>query len=241
VEESIPRLFEKAKAVRFDSDSVSGRKKAYLILSEFAQREYNLLLGTQMVTKGLDLPGVTLVGVLSADLMLDFPDFRASERTFAQLLQVAGRSGRADKSGDVLIQTYYPESDVITDAARQDYQSFYDHEIHSRHAHGYPPFSRLVNFILSSKDEKKLETTALTFRDRLLEKLKASAVKADLLGPAPCPMYYLRGQYRRHLFAKTRQVVKLVRLLTDWESHESRFKLPAAVKIVVDVDPDDMM
>ncbi len=241
VEESIPRLFEHAKAVRFDSDSASGRKMAYQILSEFAEREYNLLLGTQMVTKGLDLPGVTLVGVLSADLMLDFPDFRASERTFAQLLQVAGRSGRADKPGDVLIQPYYPESDVITDAARQDYQSFYDHEVQSRQTLGFPPFSRLVNFILASNNEKKLETTALAFRDHLLEKLKEGAVKANLLGPAPCPMYYLRGQYRRHLFAKTRQVVKLVHLLTEWESQESRFKLPSAIKIVIDVDPDDMM
>ncbi|MFQ6007780.1 MAG: primosomal protein N' [Candidatus Zixiibacteriota bacterium] len=241
VEESIPRLFEGTKAVRFDSDSASGRKKGYQILSEFAQRKFNLLLGTQMVTKGLDLPGVTLVGVLSADFMLDFPDFRASERTFAQLLQVAGRSGRADKPGDVLIQTYYPESDVITDAARQDYQSFYDHEIHSRQAHDYPPFSHLVNFVLSSKNEKKLESSTLSFRDRLFQKLKQAKVTANLLGPAPCPMYYLRGRYRRHLFIKTRQVVKLVRLLTDWESHESRFKLPSTIKIVVDVDPDDMM
>lgn len=241
VEESIPRLFEDAKAVRFDSDSAAGRKKAYQILSDFAAREYNLLLGTQMVTKGLDLPGVTLVGVLSADLTLDLPDFRASERTFAQLLQVAGRSGRADKPGDVLIQTYYPDNDVITAAAAQDYQSFYDREIQSRQALGYPPFSRLVNCLLSSRDEKKLESSVLLFRDRLLAKIQQANLRANLLGPAPCPMYYLRGRYRRHLIVKTRQVVKFVRMLTDWENRESRFKLPSTVKIVIDVDPDDMM
>jgi primosomal protein N' (replication factor Y) len=194
-----------------------------------------------MVTKGLDLPGVTLVGVLSADLILDLPDFRASERTFAQLLQVAGRSGRADKPGDVLIQTFYPENEVITDAARQDYRSFYEREIQSRRAHNFPPFSRLVNFILSSRNEKNLETSALTFRDRLEEKIRKAAVKADLLGPAPCPMYYLRGRYRRHLMVKTRQVVKLTRLLSEWEAAEPRFKLPSSIKIVVDVDPDDLM
>jgi len=241
VEESIPRLFERAEAVRFDSDSAAGRKKAYQILADFAERKYNLLLGTQMVTKGLDLPGVTLVGVLSADLTLDLPDFRASERSFAQLLQVAGRSGRAEKPGDVLIQTYYPDNNVITDAAAQNYESFYDREIQSRKALGYPPFARLVNCILSSSDEKRVETSALSFRDRLQARIQQAHLGADLLGPTPCPMYYLRGRYRRHLFVKTRQVVKFVRMLTDWENLEPRFKLPSSVKIVIDVDPDDMM
>ncbi len=241
VEETIPRLFEGATAVRFDSDSAAGRTKAYRILSEFAQRKYNLLLGTQMVTKGLDLPGVTLVGVLAADLSLDFPDFRASEKTFAQLLQVAGRSGRAERPGEVLIQTYYPDSDVINDAAAQDYQTFYEREIRSREQLLYPPFLRLVNCILSSADEKKLESSALSFRDRLSEMIKAASLKVDLLGPAPCPLYYLRGRYRRHLIVKTRQVVKFVRMLTDWENRQPRFKVASSIKVVIDVDPDDMM
>ncbi len=241
VEEAIPRLFDGAVAVRFDSDTAAGRTKAYRILSEFAQRKYNLLLGTQMVTKGLDLPGVTLVGVLAADLGLDLPDFRASERTFAQLLQVAGRSGRADKPGDVLIQTYYPESYVISDAAAQDYETFYKREIKSREELGYPPFLRLVNCILSSTDEKKLESSALSLRESLLTRIRAANLRADLLGPAPCPLYYLRGRYRRHLIVKTGQIVKLVRMLTDWENREPRFKLPSSIKVVIDVDPDDMM
>jgi len=241
VEEAIPRLFEGAKPVRFDSDSVAGRTRAFRILTEFAHREHNLLLGTQMVTKGLDLPEVTLVGVLSADLSLDLPDFRSSERTFAQLLQVAGRSGRANKAGEVLIQTYYPHNDVINNAAAQDYQAFYDREIQSRKELLYPPFLRLVNCILSSPDEKKLEKSMLLFRDRLRDMVKQANLKVDILGPAPCPLYYLRNRYRRHLIMKTRQVVKLVRMLTDWENHEPRFKLPSSVRVIIDVDPIDMM
>ncbi len=241
VEESIPRLFENARVVRFDSDTVTGRAKAYRVLSAFAKHEYNILLGTQMVTKGLDLSGVTLVGVLSADLSLDLPDFRAAERTFAQLLQVAGRSGRAERAGEVIIQTYYPDSPVIHDAAAQNYEAFYEREIHSRRQLSYPPFTRLVNIIFSSPHEKKLETLALQFREHLSEKAKEAGVSLSFLGPAPCPLYYLRKRYRRHLIIKTTQMVKLVRLLHQWEEYQPRFQLPSTVKIVIDVDPDDMM
>ncbi len=241
VEESIPRLLASARVARLDSDSASGRKRAYQILTDFAANKSNLLLGTQMVTKGLDFPGVTLVGVLSADLSMDLPDFRASEKTFARLLQVAGRSGRV-APGEVLIQTYYPDSELIDDAARQDYESFYKREIELRRALSYPPFSRLVNFRLSCKDETKLEKTALEFRERLLGRIQSAGLKKSVpLGPAPCPHYRLRGNYRRHLFVKTRQVIKFVRMLREWELSEPRFKLPSTIKLAVDVDPDDMM
>ncbi|MBN1211909.1 MAG: primosomal protein N', partial [candidate division Zixibacteria bacterium] len=241
VEENIPRLFEKGTVVRFDSDTASGRRNSYRILTEFAERKYNLLLGTQMVTKGLDLPGVTLVGVLSADLGLDFPDFRASEKTFARLLQVAGRSGRRERRGQVLIQTYYAESEIIDDAARQDYKSFYEREIVSRENGLFPPFVRLINFIFSGTDDNLLVRTAATFREELVKKAEAAGVKIMPLGPAPCPRHYLRKNYRRHMFIKTRQVQKMTRLLTRWEDEKARFGLPSAVKLVVDVDPDDMM
>jgi primosomal protein N' (replication factor Y) len=242
VEESIPRLLDTAKVARLDSDTASGRKGAHQILSDFASKKYNLLLGTQMVTKGLDFPGVTLVGVLSADLSLDLPDFRASEKTFARLLQVSGRSGRAGQHGEVLIQTYYPDSDLIDDAARQDYESFYNREIENRRGLDYPPFSRLINFTLSGKDESKLQKAALEFRDRLLEHINSAPLKPlTPLGPAPCPLYRLRGNFRRHLFVKTHQVVKFVKMLREWELSEPRFKLPSTIKLSVDIDPDDLM
>ncbi|HEX2897784.1 MAG TPA: primosomal protein N', partial [candidate division Zixibacteria bacterium] len=241
VEENIAALFEKGRALRFDSDSASGRTGAFKILSEFASGRSNLLLGTQMVTKGLDLPRVSLVGVLSADQSLDLPDFRSTERAFSRLLQVAGRSGRADNKGEVLIQTYYPERDVILSAASQNYKEFYEREIESRKGFEYPPFTRLVNFVFSSTDEKKLEESALSFRQNLQNRIKQNGLTAELLGPAPCPLYMLRKNFRRHLLVKTKQIVKFVKMLTEWESDEPRFKAPAAVKIVVDIDPYDMM
>ncbi|KAA3632413.1 MAG: primosomal protein N' [Calditrichaeota bacterium] len=241
VEENIPRLFEGAKALRLDSDAADGRKKAYEILTEFAERKSNLLLGTQMVTKGLDMPGVTLVGVLSADSSLDLPDFRASEKTFSKLLQVAGRSGRAEQRGEVLIQTFNPTNPVILDAAEQNYQNFFNRVIKEREELFYPPFSRIVNFTLSSEKESQVEKEALIFREKLHKQVTDSGLSVQLLGPAPCPIYFLRKRYRRHLFVKTNQVIKFVRMLTDWENLEPKFKLPGAVRISVDVDPDDMM
>ncbi len=242
VEDSLPRFIENVRVARFDSDSASGRQNAHRILAGFASGESNLLLGTQMVTKGLDFPKVTLVGVMSADSSLDLPDFRASEKTFARLLQVAGRAGRAEQAGEVLIQTFNPDNELIDDAARQDYDSFYDREIRKRKALDYPPFSRLVNFTLSGKSESLLEKSALQFRDRFKEKLASGNLsRSVILGPAPCPLYRLRGMYRRHLFIKTHEVVKLVRMLTVWELSEPRFKLPSGIKLAVDVDPEDMM
>lgn len=241
VEESIPRLFDRARPVRLDSDSASGRQGAYRILSDFATGKHNLLLGTQMVTKGLDLPNVSLVGVLSADLGAELPDFRAPEKTFARLVQVAGRSGRADRKGEVLIQTFSPESDLIADAARQDYRSFYDREIASRRSGRYPPFVRIINFIFSGPDEKKLESSARQFRTELLRHIEAGKIEASILGPAPCALYRLRRRYRRHLFVRTNQSVRFVRMLSEWEEREPHFGLGRTSRIVVDVDPDDMM
>lgn len=241
VEESLGYLFERGKPARLDSDSARGRTKAFKILADFAARKQNMLLGTQMVTKGLDLPGVSLVGVLSADQSLDLPDFRATEKSFSRLLQVSGRSGRSDNMGRVLIQTYYPERDVILNAAKQDYISFYKQEISKRREFEYPPFTRIVNFVISGVDELRLEEHALLFGKTLKSKIDKSHLKVELLGPAPCPMYFLRKNFRRHLFVKTKQVVKFVQMLKVWEENESRFKMPSGIKVVVDVDPFDMM
>jgi primosomal protein N' (replication factor Y) len=241
VETHLAQLFRSGRVLRFDSDTASGRKNAHQMLREFSERNYNLLLGTQMVTKGLDFPGVSLVGVLSADLGLDLPDFRASEKTFARLLQVAGRSGRGQNPGEVFIQTYYPESEVIRDAAAQDFVSFYKREIESRRTHRFPPFNRLLKFILLSQDRNKLEMSAAEFGDRLRVQTQQTNLRAEILGPAPCPMALLRGNFRRQLFVKTRQPVRFSRMLSAWEDGQPRFGLPTNVKIVIDVDPDDMM
>jgi primosomal protein N' (replication factor Y) (superfamily II helicase) len=241
VEEHVARLFEQGRVLRFDSDTASGRKNAHRLLHEFAERKYNLLLGTQMVTKGLDLSGVTLVGVLSADHGIDLPDFRASEKTFSRLLQVAGRSGRGQSPGDVFIQTYYPESAVIADAARQDYVGFFEREIESRRLHRFPPFSRLVRVVLAASDKTQVDRAISRFASELSERSIKQALKIDILGPTACPISLLRGLHRQHLLIRTLRPLDLGRLLTAWEEEQSKFGLPATVKISVDVDPDDMM
>jgi primosomal protein N' (replication factor Y) len=241
IEDKIGELFEDARLVRLDSDTAAGRERAHLILSDFAAGKFNILLGTQMVSKGIDFPNVALVGVLMADIGLDMPDFRASEKLFAKLIQVAGRSGRGIIPGEVIIQTFNPELELIDDAARQDYDTFYAREILSRKQLAYPPFSHLVNFRFSAKKEETVQKHSLEFKAGLESRLKDSDLSVHILGPAPCPLYRLRGLYRRHLFVKTRQILKFIKLLDRWEGAQPGFALPSAVRLTVDVDPYDMM
>jgi primosomal protein N' (replication factor Y) (superfamily II helicase) len=241
IEDNLVEVFSDAKVVRLDSDNVTGRAKAHIVLSEFAARKYNLLLGTQMVTKGIDFPDVSLVGVLMADIGMDMPDFRASEKLFAKLIQVAGRSGRGIIPGEVIIQTFNPDTDLIDDAARQDYDMFYGREIKSRQSLQYPPFSHLINFRFSAKKEDALRKHALDFKNELNKRLEALNIKAHLLGPAPCPLYRMRGMFRRHMFAKTRQIIKFIKLLDSWQHDDNHFALPSTTKLIIDIDPYDMM
>ncbi|MEW5924003.1 MAG: primosomal protein N' [Candidatus Zixiibacteriota bacterium] len=241
IEDQISELVEGVKTVRLDSDSAAGRENAHVILSDFAAKKYNLLLGTQMVTKGIDFPDVSLVGVLMADIGMDMPDFRASEKLFAKLIQVAGRSGRGIIPGEVVIQTFRPELDLIDDAARQDYESFYAREIQSRKELLYPPFSHLVNFRFAAKKEDAAVRQSVEFRRKLESKLDEAGLKVYILGPAPCPLYRLRGMYRRHLFVKTKSILKFIAFLNAWERTEPGYGLPSSVRLAVDIDPYDMM
>jgi primosomal protein N' (replication factor Y) len=254
VEENLSRLFADIKAERIDSDRAAG-KSGRLILGDFAEEKFNLLIGTQMVTKGLDIPGVTLVGVLSADIGLDMPDFRAAEKTYARLLQVAGRTGRGEREGLVIIQTYYNDHPVIRHLADGDYTQFYESVISGRRELFYPPFSRLINITLTSKDEKLLESQALAFRIKLEGRLaglgtdrpssasgnKKTGFYLRLLGPAPAPLYKLRGQFRRRLIIKCSSVKKVLSRFRRWESEEKSFGLPSRISVIFDIDPVNMM
>ncbi|PKK84193.1 MAG: primosomal protein N' [candidate division Zixibacteria bacterium HGW-Zixibacteria-1] len=241
IEDQIGELVKQARVVRLDSDSASGRERAHLILSDFASKKYNLLLGTQMVTKGIDFPDVSLVGVLMADIGMDMPDFRASEKLFAKLIQVAGRSGRGIIPGEVVIQTFRPELDLIDDAARQDYESFYAREIQSRRELLYPPFSHIINFRFASVKEDAAIKQSLGFKDRLEARLSEVGLKVQILGPAPCPLYRLRGMYRRHMFVKTKSILKFIGFLGTWEQAEANYGLPSSIRLTIDIDPYDMM
>lgn len=238
VADQIAREFEGVRVLRMDRDTTGGKGAYARILQEFARRQADVLIGTQMIAKGHDFPDVTLVGVLNADTGLNRPDFRASEHTFQLLTQVAGRAGRADKPGRVLVQTYNPEHPAITNASRHDYESFYSYELAKRRENMYPPFARLVNLTISDEDADR----ALGIARRIAYELQERGVRhkrgrVQFVGPAQAPLAKLRGRYRYHL------------LLKGQSSGELRAALAAvldtlgdeAEAVTVDVDPLDMM
>ncbi len=197
VEEELRDLFPEAGILRMDADTASGRHEE--ILSQFEREKIPILLGTQMVAKGLDFENVTLVGVLCADLSLYVDNYRSAERTFSLLTQVVGRAGRGERTGRAVIQTYTPENDVIQCAARQDYAGFYEHEIRLRRLRRCPPFADLFTFTVSGSEEGRVLRAAAALRERLRVLCAAEAVAAsqpEVLGPAPAPVVKLNNRYR---------------------------------------------
>ncbi|MDD4239315.1 MAG: primosomal protein N' [Desulfotomaculaceae bacterium] len=202
VEEEARRLFPQAKILRMDSDTTSRRGSHERIINSFRDGHTDILIGTQMIAKGLDLPKVTLVGVINADTTLHMPDFRAAERTFQLLTQVAGRAGRGSLAGEVQVQTYTPEHYSIIAAAAHDYESFYRSEAPVRRALGYPPFNHLARLLLTYADEEILTKGALLAKE-LLEKIVTSCNHPiEVLGPAPAPLSRIKGQFRWQLVLK---------------------------------------
>ena len=193
VEEELRELFPKAGILRMDADTASGGHEA--ILSRFEKERIPILLGTQMVAKGLDFENVTLVGVLSADLSLYVDNYRAAERTFNLLTQVVGRAGRGGKQGRAIIQTYTPGNDVIRCAAEQDYDSFYQSEVRMRRLRRCPPFADLFIFTVSGTDEGSVLRAAAGARERLRQVFPGE----EVLGPAPAPVLKLNNRFRYRL------------------------------------------
>jgi primosomal protein N' (replication factor Y) len=150
----LKKLFPDARILRMDRDTTQNKEGHFKILSEFSEKKADILVGTQMIAKGHDFPSVTLVGILDADMSLHFSDFRSSERTFQLLTQVAGRSGRAESAGKVVLQTYSPDHPVLRLAINYDYNNFYEHEISVRKATGFPPFSDVVRVVISCEDDE---------------------------------------------------------------------------------------
>jgi len=190
----------RARLLRWDSD-MTGRREAHeRILKTFRSRQADILIGTQMVAKGLDLPAVTLVGVVSADISLNLPDFRSGERTYQLLSQVAGRAGRGPLGGRVIIQTYSPEHYAIQAAARHDYAAFYEKEIEYRRQLRNPPFSRLALLTCSHTNNAICQHEAEKMRDRLMEERDSRGIAGlDFIGPAPAFIHRQRGRYRWQL------------------------------------------
>jgi primosomal protein N' (replication factor Y) len=230
VAEAVAERFPTARVARLDRDVASGARIEAL-LGRMARREIDILVGTQMVTKGHDFPGVTLVGVLCADTGLSLPDFRASERTFQLLTQVAGRAGRGDRAGRVLVQTYKPEVAAVACAAHHDYQAFYDAEIGSRADLGYPPEGRMVAVRIDGPDDAAVSATA----ERLaqLATVLAKGGSVEVRGPVPAPLARLRGRSRWQIWLRAPDRGALRRVARGITTAE----IAAGVRVSVDVDP----
>ena len=230
VERDLRKLLPEARIARMDSDTMSKRGAHAGVLKDFKAHKLDIIVGTQMIAKGLDFPKVTLVGVISADSNLNLPDFRAGERTFNLITQVAGRAGRGDLGGEVIVQTYTPEHYAIQLAAKHDYKNFYLREIDARRALFFPPFTNLVKITLRSRIEEKVIKTA----EKLAKLLGEEISEKDMLGPAPSPMVKLRGYYRWNILIKSNSREAIVKKL---KTTLKGFRKGSDVFMAVDIDP----
>jgi len=212
VAEEVQRLFPGVRVLRWDRDTARREAEHRAVLARFASGEAQVLVGTQMVAKGLHLPRVTLVGVVLAEVGLGLPDFRAGERTFQLLCQVAGRAGRGERPGRVVVQTYRPDHPAVRLGALQDYESFYRQEVAFRQAHRYPPFARLVRLVHRHPNPDACREGALALAERLRERLQREGrAEVDLLGPAPAFPERVRGRYRWQVLVRGPNPLPLLR------------------------------
>jgi primosomal protein N' (replication factor Y) len=227
-----------AKILRLDRDTTSSKGAHGKILGEFRQGKAQVLIGTQMVTKGLDFPNVTLVGVISADTALNVPDFRAAERTFQLLAQVAGRAGRGDRPGKVLIQALATDHYAIEAARAQDYEAFVKQEIELRQSPPYPPYSYIVNVVSSDEDletaRRRIEALALKFHEAIAGEASTPGAGCELLGPVECPIARVKNKFRFHLMLRDRNRPRLHRILGAYD------ELPRDAREGLTVDVDAM-
>ena len=231
--------FPKARVARLDRDSATNAEKVTELLAAFARRELDVLIGTQMVAKGHDFPGVTLVAVVLADTSLQLPDFRAGERTFQLLTQVAGRAGRGADAGRVLVQTYNPDAEPIARVVNHDFDGFAAQELGWRKSLSYPPFTRLVSIRVEGEDPQKTAHVAQRLGRRIEQLLPAAVHGVRLLGPAPAPILRVRGKTRWQMLLKGPSHGMLAPLLRQLETDIA--KLPSNVRVILDVDPGAML
>ncbi len=230
VEQEVGYMFPRARTLRWDSDVITGKSSHEVILKKFRNREADILIGTQMVAKGLDIPSVTLVGIISADTSLNLPDFRAGERTFQLLSQVAGRAGRGTVGGRVVIQTFSPEHYAIQAAARHDYSAFYNEEISYRRQLNNPPFSQLARLVYAHTNDAVCQREVIRMKSVLTEEINAGGIGGKyIIGLAPAYIHRLRGRYRWQLLLRG----------SDLSDFLAMFPFPQGWAI--DIDPVSMV
>jgi len=239
VESKLKQRFTDIPVIRMDSDITSKKKSHEEILNKFISQSPSILLGTQMVSKGLDIKDVALVGVINIDGMLSLPDYRINERVFSLLTQVSGRTGRSDKTGKVIIQTFKPESIIIKSFIESNYENFYLKELADRRELDYPPFSCLVNIIVSSKDESNARIEIGRLYNELMKVMDFEADSATgktdrMLGPSPAPFFKLNQFYRWHILIKTFKINKFISKFTKLSR---LITIEKNCKLIIDVDP----
>jgi primosomal protein N' (replication factor Y) len=228
-----------ARVARLDRDTAARRGATEAMLRGLSEGQTDVLVGTQMVAKGHDFPGVRLVGVINADLGLHLPDFRAAERTFQLLTQVAGRAGRGRLPGRVILQTHAPEHYAVRPVVEHDYETFYREELAHRRALGYPPFGRLAHAVFSSPEAEQVEAAAGNLAEALRESPVCRDGSVEILGPAPAPIARLRGRYRFQLLLKG-SLFRHVRAAAQ-ELQRSSSRVPRDVRVTIDVQPQNML
>jgi primosomal protein N' (replication factor Y) len=240
VEAAVRALFPEARVARMDRDTTRRKGDILRLLKGLREKTIDILVGTQMVTQGHDFPGITLVGIVCADLSLSFPDFRAGERTFQLLSQVAGRAGRGDRSGQVILQTYHPEHFSIRTARDQDFDAFYRQEIEFRKALGYPPITRLVQLRLSGRDARRVreQAEALGAQCQTLRTADSAFIESiQILGPIEAPLARIAGQFRWQILVKSPQAGSLHRFVDRLLAARPPSLTRQRVRMIVDVDP----
>ena len=236
IEEEVRAKFPSARIVRADSDSLTGRGELEEKLSLFKEKKADILLGTQMVAKGLNFPGVKLVGVVMADTGLHLPDFRAAERTFALIVQVAGRAGRFFPDGEVIVQTYDPGRDAVALACGGRIEEFYERELNARRELNFPPFSRLVRLVFRSASETKAREAAEQAARSIADSSDPRAI--EILGPAECPLAKIAANFRCHILLRGKKLSYMQHIV---RSFLAAYKTPSGVYIEVDVDPISLL
>jgi len=244
VEQEINKILPSARIVRMDMDTTSTKGAHQRILNAFRQKEYDILLGTQMVAKGLDFPDVTLVGVIAADTSLNLPDYRSSEKTFQLITQVAGRAGRGQRKGKVIVQTYNPEHYAIQYSSRHDYNGFYDEEIRIRKQFNYPPFCHIIRILISGEDERNVINTAIRIEKWMRQKIsKDTIIKAGLIGIGayPAPLERIKNKYRWHVLIRIRKEKIFLERFHEAVDQSQKEFFNASNTIVVDFYPTSLL
>ncbi|MBN2441684.1 MAG: primosomal protein N' [Spirochaetales bacterium] len=235
IEEDIKKIFPFLHIKRIDTDTVRKKGSLQSIISDFKEKKIDMLLGTQMVAKGLNFPGVQLVGIISADTGLNLPDFRAAERTHHLIVQVSGRAGRVNPDGKVIVQTVRPENEAIRSAAQMKSEEFYERELAIRQDLGFPPFSRLIRLVFRGSNDETTYKTAQSFYDGIESVMRPYA---EILGPAECPISIISKNHRYHLIFRAEKIKEVHAVL---RSFLFQFKSPNTVYCEIDVDPVSLL